>query len=220
MNLRRGSTAALAAGLLAGLCLAGSGAAGAATKGARVIRWVDGDTVSTTLGTVRMIGIDTPEKGTCGYGVAARRAQAIAPAGSRIRLDNPTSVVDRDGYGRKLRYVQTTAGRDVGLAQVKDGASARYDGTDGKQWHPLQAAYRRADATHSGYACAGGDSTGPSATAPSVTGGCSAGAPIKGNASSMIYHRPGQRYYDVTVAEECFATAAQAEAAGYRAAMV
>jgi micrococcal nuclease len=36
----------------------------------------------------------------------------------------------------------------------------------------------------------------------------------------MIYHRPGQAYYDITVAEECFATAAQAEAAGYRAAQV
>ena len=53
-----------------------------------------------------------------------------------------------------------------------------------------------------------------------VGGECPSSAPIKGNANSMIYHRPDQQYYDITVAEECFATAAQAEAAGYRAAKV
>jgi hypothetical protein len=36
----------------------------------------------------------------------------------------------------------------------------------------------------------------------------------------MIYHLPGQQYYDITEAEECFATAAAAEAAGYRAAKI
>lgn len=217
LRVRRGMATALAAGLLAGLGVAGGGGAEAATAGARVIRWVDGDTVSTTAGTVRLIGIDTPEKGSCGYGAATRHVQAVAPAGTRIRLGNPSSVVDRDAYGRKLRYVQTMTGRDVGLAQVKDGAAARYDGRDGMQWHPLQSTYRRADAAHAGYTCAGSDS---GVTTPSAGGECPSSAPIKGNASSMIYHRPGQRYYGVTVAEECFATAARAEAAGYRAALV
>ena len=36
----------------------------------------------------------------------------------------------------------------------------------------------------------------------------------------MIYHLPGQAYYDITKAEECFATRAAAEAAGYRAAKI
>ena len=49
---------------------------------------------------------------------------------------------------------------------------------------------------------------------------CPASAPIKGNASSMIYHRPGQQYYNVTNPEACFRNAASAEAAGYRAAKV
>jgi hypothetical protein len=53
-----------------------------------------------------------------------------------------------------------------------------------------------------------------------VGGACPPSAPIKGNANSMIYHRPGQEYYDITVAEECFATAARTEAAGYRAAKI
>ena len=224
LSVRRGLATALVAGLLATLGLAGGGAAtaGTALTNARVIRWVDGDTVSTSAGTVRLIGIDTPEKGSCGYGAATRHAQSIVPAGARIRLGNPSSVVDRDAYGRKLRYVQTLTGRDLGLAQVRDGAAARYDGRDGKQWHPLQSTYRRADANQPGYTCAGSttDTSGTGGTAASATGECPASAPIKGNASSMIYHRPGQQYYDVTVAEECFATATQAEAAGYRAASV
>jgi hypothetical protein len=36
----------------------------------------------------------------------------------------------------------------------------------------------------------------------------------------MIYHRPGQAYYDITVSEECFATVAPDEAAGYRPAKI
>lgn len=49
---------------------------------------------------------------------------------------------------------------------------------------------------------------------------CPASHPIKGNANSMIYHLPGQRYYDVTNPEECFASESAARAAGYRAAKV
>ncbi len=45
---------------------------------------------------------------------------------------------------------------------------------------------------------------------------CSAGQ-IKGNRNSHIYHSPGQRDYARTTANvECFDTAAQAQAAGYR----
>jgi large subunit ribosomal protein L17 len=39
---------------------------------------------------------------------------------------------------------------------------------------------------------------------------------IKGNADSMLFHEPGSRWYDQTVAEVWFATVAEAEAAGYR----
>lgn len=49
-------------------------------------------------------------------------------------------------------------------------------------------------------------------------GECPADRPIKGNASSMIYHLPGSRFYGRTIPEVCFATAEEAEAAGYRAA--
>ncbi len=44
------------------------------------------------------------------------------------------------------------------------------------------------------------------------------GFPIKGNASSMIYHVPGGHSYDATIAEHYFATEEDAQAAGFRAA--
>lgn len=43
------------------------------------------------------------------------------------------------------------------------------------------------------------------------------GFPIKGNVESMLYHEPGSGHYASTKAEVWFATAADAEAAGFRA---
>jgi micrococcal nuclease len=72
-------------------------------------------------------------------------------------------------------------------------------------------------------------SASPGASPSAPTGGavppiseedCPPNAPIKGNASSGIYHMPNDAYYDATHPEECFATPQDAEAAGYRAAEV
>jgi hypothetical protein len=46
---------------------------------------------------------------------------------------------------------------------------------------------------------------------------CPSGYPIKGNASSKVYHVPGASSYDATKANFCFATEEDAIAAGYRA---
>ena len=48
---------------------------------------------------------------------------------------------------------------------------------------------------------------------------CPEDAPIKGNINSSgeyIYHSPGQQAYIRTIPEQCFATSAQATAAGFR----
>jgi trigger factor len=45
---------------------------------------------------------------------------------------------------------------------------------------------------------------------------CVEGYPIKGNASSMIYHVPGSSSYDRTIPEMCFAAEEDAVAAGFR----
>lgn len=47
-------------------------------------------------------------------------------------------------------------------------------------------------------------------------GDCPEAYPIKGNATSRIFHLPGQSSYDKTIPEICFATDADAVAAGYR----
>jgi endonuclease YncB( thermonuclease family) len=124
--------------LAGGVFLAGS--ADAVTT-ARIVRWKDGDTVVTSRGTVRIIGIDTPERGRCGYVAATRHAKRVAPAGSSVRLMDPRSVKHPDRYGRKLRYLQTRSGRNVGLSRIRDRARARYDSRDGYQYHPRQASY-------------------------------------------------------------------------------
>jgi endonuclease YncB( thermonuclease family) len=197
-----------------------------AATSARVIRWKDGDSLLTTAGEVRLIGVDTPERGTCGAAAAKARAERLAPAGSRIRLANPASVQDEDRYGRKLRYLVSRR-VDVGLNQIRHGAKARYDGRDGYDRHPRQASYRRADRKHADYRCGRNGSqpassgTG-SAYAPVSLHDCPSYAPIKGNQGSngWIYHQPGQQYYAVTNPEQCFKSAADAEAAGYRASKV
>jgi len=188
---------------------------------ARVGYVVDGDTIRLANGAyVRVIGIDTPERGDCGYAKATQHAKKML--GNQVRLINPASVNDQDKYGRLLRYVQTLGGRDLGLAQIKDGARARYDSSDGYQWHPRQGRYHYADAHHANYRCGGGGGSSHSYRAywPISTYRCPASAPIKGNESSMIYHMPGQAYYAVTTPEYCFKTQAAARWYGFRAAKV
>ena len=119
---------------------------------AKVLSWSDGDTVWTSRGKVRLIGIDTPETGTCGAAKALSWAQYYAPVGSYVKLGNPASVIDKDRYGRLLRYVDRN-GVDIGNRQIMKGAKARYDGRDGFQWHPRQGKYRSTDASYANYTC-------------------------------------------------------------------
>ncbi len=57
----------------------------------------------------------------------------------------------------------------------------------------------------------------PGSAAPLADGSAPDGFEIKGNADSMLYHVPGSRYYNQTVAEVWFDTADNAEAAGFSA---
>ncbi|MFC7504629.1 thermonuclease family protein [Nocardioides sp. CPCC 206347] len=104
---------------------------------------VDGDTVDLDNGeTVRLVGIDTPERGECGYD-EARDALVDLVDGKRITLG--ASDEDRDRYDRLLRYVDV--GKvDAGLQLIKQGlAIARYDSRDGYGRHPREDRYVKAD---------------------------------------------------------------------------
>ncbi|PKQ27325.1 MAG: hypothetical protein CVT64_02555 [Actinobacteria bacterium HGW-Actinobacteria-4] len=112
---------------------------------------IDGDTIIVVRGgveeTVRLIGIDTPEREECGYEDARQFMVDIV-------LDQEVALVagattDRDSYGRLLRYVEY-GGLDVGLGQIAEGyAVARYDSRT-NQPHPREDVYREADAGTAG----------------------------------------------------------------------
>ncbi len=112
---------------------------------ARVLSITDGDTIETSLGTVRIIGIDAPERGECGADEAAATLKRLIPDNSEALLTLPSGQNDEDRYGRLLRYVTNARGIDVGLTLLEAGqAVARYDSNDGYPAHPKQDAYRSA----------------------------------------------------------------------------
>jgi endonuclease YncB( thermonuclease family) len=142
-------------GLLVALVVVGFVVAQAISDGAPagdrshavVTHVVDGDTVEIDSGEhVRLIGVDTPEVGVCGYGTATARMRRMVE-GRPVVLVNPGSVQDVDTYGRLLRYVDVD-GRDAGLAQIRAGARARYDSRDGFDPHPREDRYHRAELDH------------------------------------------------------------------------
>lgn len=104
---------------------------------------VDGDTLKTDVGTVRVIGIDTPERGECGYAEAKAFVATALPVGSAVTLERPDGQRDTDRYDRLLRYVYYPDGvTDLGLEQILAGnAVARYDSRDGYPEHPREGAY-------------------------------------------------------------------------------
>lgn len=105
---------------------------------------VDGDTITMSDGSkVRLIGIDTPERGQCGYDESSAVLTQLI-AGQNITLV-PGARDDIDRYGRLLRYVEVN-GLDVNLKMIESGrAIARYDGRDGYGVHARQDAYVTAD---------------------------------------------------------------------------
>ena len=112
---------------------------------------VDGDTVVTSEGTVRLIGIDTPERGECGHAEASAAIGKLVSGGDPVVLLYPEGQNNMDQYGRLLRYVITEDGVDLGLTQLEAGnAIARYDSTDGYPEHPRQASYHAAEVAAAG----------------------------------------------------------------------
>lgn len=102
---------------------------------------VDGDTVERGRLEVRVIGVDTPEVGQCGYEAAGAVTARFLSRGIRL-----THRSGHDQYGRLLAYVIDADGRDLGTVLIRKGlANARYDSTDGYDWHPNQDRYRTID---------------------------------------------------------------------------
>jgi endonuclease YncB( thermonuclease family) len=120
-----------------------SGTAGTA------VEVLDGDTLRVSLGgtedTVRLVGVNAPEEGECWSDEATGALGTFVGAGT-VLLERDVS--DRDAYGRLLRYVITTDGRDMGGALIDGGhAIARSyppDTARDAEYRELQASAREA----------------------------------------------------------------------------
>ena len=120
-----------------------------------VVSIVDGDTIDVASDNaherVRIVGMDTPERGQCGYSEASQ-ALADLIAGQQVELVEGAQD-DRDRYGRLLRYVDVGT-TDAGLTLIEQGlAIARYDSRDGYGAHPREDAYVTADQRTTNYDC-------------------------------------------------------------------
>ena len=102
---------------------------------------------------------------------------------------------------RRLFWLGLLAG--AGCAAYKLLARRQASPADAPQWSPPARSDEGATAAT------------PRWVAP-VDGACPEGYPVKANDSSHIYHVPGGRSYDRTIAERCYAKAEDAQADGYR----
>lgn len=132
-------------------------------------------------------------------GVSVTSKTVTVKQGTRTIVSNRTSASLRAGTYK----VTTTAKYRIPLYKTVNGRTA----------YSLSTVYT-ATKTQNLTIKAGAR---PTRTAPYSSGDCPSWAPIKGNGNSGIYHVPGGAYYDVTNAEECFATESAARNAGYRA---
>ena len=91
---------------------------------------VDGDTLNVRLDggrreRVRLIGIDTPERGECFSRKATATASGLA-RGKRVTLIGDRTQDTRDRYTRLLVYVWLPRGRDLGFQLVIRGLARVY----------------------------------------------------------------------------------------------
>jgi endonuclease YncB( thermonuclease family) len=97
-----------------------------------VVRITDGDTLRVRLRSgahvsVRMLGIDTPERGRCGADAATANLSRLAPVGSTVHLVSDRTQAAKDRYGRLLRYVKREGGyADLSYRQAWSGFTRPY----------------------------------------------------------------------------------------------
>lgn len=97
-----------------------------------VVKVIDGDTLKVRIRgggivSVRMLGINTPERGRCGASDATDNLRKMAPVRSTVNLVSDPSQAAKDRYGRLLRYVKKQGGyNDLSFRQAWDGYTKRY----------------------------------------------------------------------------------------------
>ncbi len=185
---------------------------------------VDGDTLKVAGDTVRLLGIDAPErKQSCTMADGAEwRCGGWADGVLRGLVDDRTVICEgdvRDRYGRLVARCRVHGG-DLGQGMVQRGAARAY------RRYSTDYVADEAMAVAARVGVWQGEWVSPSlyrqrsvAAPVAAPSDCQ----IKGNisASGRIYHQPGQRDYDRTritpgKGERWFCTRAEAEIAGWR----
>lgn len=119
---------ACALGVLA--ATASSAPRGSFTLHGRVVHVVDGDTIDVSLDSgrrtrVRLIGVDTPERGQCFFTRATNTTERLADL-KRVMLRGDATQATHDRYGRLLAYVWLPGGHDLGLQLLRQGVARVY----------------------------------------------------------------------------------------------
>jgi endonuclease YncB( thermonuclease family) len=198
---------------------------------------VDGDTITIEGRKVRLFGIDAPEADQIctldGEPWACRQA-STEQLGEIIKDQSVECAGDEtDTYGRliavchagryELNRTLVQYGWAVAFRRYSDvGDELRAQGGKKGLWRSifdLPEAHRMAKRFAADEARQ--PRAAPRSRQPATQ--TAVGCVIKGNRNrrgQWIYHLPGMRYYDATRPEELFCTEAQAQAAGYRRAIV
>lgn len=132
---------------------------------------VDGDTLDVNGVRVRMIGIDTPERGQRGYREAKALVNHFVGNQGVVVVNNDKGQLT-DRYGRELGYVHRND-FDLGEVLLRWGlAEARHDSRDGYDAHPRETLYRKIDAATPDHSCVPSPKTpSPRPTTPTTTPG-------------------------------------------------
>ena len=112
---------------------------------------VDGDTVHSGKVWVRLVQINTPERGECGYQQAKDYTQKFLKLNSNLVLTKDRNLDTFDEYGRALGYL-TKGNRNLNLELVKYGYAKPYfyKGIRGKYAQQIENYARQAKAKRLG----------------------------------------------------------------------
>jgi micrococcal nuclease len=114
---------------------------------------IDGDTIQLVDGRrVRLVQIDTPEKGSECYGdEATALTRRLLLPGTQVRIEQDPALDQVDSFGRKLAYVWE-GDEDINVTLVREGAAGVwfYDGRRGRHSNELLHAAELARADEKG----------------------------------------------------------------------
>ena len=180
---------------------------------ATVTSVIDGDTVHVLLAdgaslTVRLVGIDTPERGEP-FSTQATRSARVLLLTKRVQLQG----TDVDRYGRLVARVLAD-GVDASLQLVRDGLACHY--TRYSSDPALAAAQADAQRRGAGFWAAGAPKPACAVGTLKTQAPAGVAGPFHGNRSSHVFHAPSCSNYNCQNCSVVFATGAEAEAAGFK----